>query len=57
MEIQNIELLKSLLVVEDFNGDKYWLHSADVCCGKALLISKKDYRLYVKPLSTLSFLC
>jgi hypothetical protein len=39
---------EKFLEVEDLNGCRYLLYSADVCCGKALLIRKDDRKFYVK---------
>lgn len=49
----NKDILNNLLEVIDISGGKYWLYNVDVCCGKALLISKIDFRFCVKPITDL----
>lgn len=39
---------KDFLEVEDLNGCRYFLYSADVCCNKAMLIRKEDHKFCVK---------
>lgn len=46
----NKELINNCLEVEDLHGNPYYLYSTDVCCGKALLIGKNDFKFTIKSL-------
>ena len=46
--------IQNSLVVKDLSGRKYYFHSADVCCGKALLIGCDDGRFYIRAITELS---
>lgn len=49
----NKEIFNNLMTVSDISGNSYWLYNVDVCCGKALLISKSDRRFCVKAITDL----
>jgi len=53
-ENNNQEVISNSLVVKDLTGRKYYFHSADVCCGKALLIGCDDKRFYIRAITELS---
>lgn len=53
METTNKNIFDKLLQVQSINGEEFLLYDVDVCCMKAILISKSTNRISIKPITEL----
>ncbi len=49
----NRNIFEKLLQVQSINGEEFLLYDVDVCCMKAILISKTTNRISIRPITDL----